>query len=113
MNRFLITCMLLLGVAFCALAQEVVEVTGVVVDANKVPQIGVSVFVKDAPGRGTVTDNNGYYKINVDRYKTLVFSSLGFKTQEILVKDNLLINVTLQEAETSVLDEIIVTGTGT
>ncbi len=105
--------MLLLGVAFCALAQEVVEVTGVVVDANKVPQIGVSVFVKDAPGRGTVTDNKGYYKINVDRYKTLVFSSLGFKTQEILVKDNLLINVTLQEAETSVLDEIIVTGTGT
>ncbi|WP_257668395.1 SusC/RagA family TonB-linked outer membrane protein [Parapedobacter tibetensis] len=113
MNRFLLTCMLLLRITFSALAQEIVEVTGVVVDANKAPLIGVNIAVTDAPGLGTVTDNKGNYKINVERYKKLTFSYVGFQKQEVLVKDNLVIDVTLQESETSVLDEVVVTGTGT
>jgi len=95
------------------MAQESVEVIGLVSDAQKTPMIGVSVSVKDAPGWGVVTDNNGRYKIKVDRYKTLIFSSVGYQKKEVLVKDNLTINVTLLEAETSVLDEVVVTGTGT
>src|SRR5690606_28060346 len=98
---------------FSALAQDIVEVTGVVVDPQKIPLIGVSISVKDAPGLGTTTDNKGHYKIKVERYKTLVFSSVGYQKQEILVKDVHSINVTLKESETSVLDEVVVTGTGT
>lgn len=112
MNRFLLTGMLLLRVTFSTLAQEIVEVTGFVTDVNEEPIVGVSVFVTDAPGLGTVTDNNGNYKIKVERYKKLTFSYLGYEKQEVLVKDALVINVTLQASETSVLDEVVVTGTG-
>src|SRR5690606_27747684 len=111
-NRFLLICMLPLCVAFNALAQEMVEVTGVVADAKKEPLVGVSVYVSDAPGLGTITDDKGRYRIKVERYKKLTFSSLGYNKQEILVKDSFVINVTLEEAETSVLDEVVVTGTG-
>jgi len=112
MNRCLLLCMLLLSVAFAALAQETVEVTGIVVDAKKEPLPGVSVFVTDAPGLGTITDDKGRYKIKVERYKKLTFTSLGYQKQEILVKDAFVINITMEEAETSVLDEVVVTGTG-
>ena len=104
--------MLLLCVSFGVSAQDMLEVTGVVVDAQKAPIVGVSVSVKDAPGLGTTTDNKGNYKIKVERYKTLVFSSIGYQKQEILVKDNHVIDVTLKESETSVLEEVVITGTG-
>lgn len=112
MNRLLLLGMLLLSVTFCALAQEIVEVTGIVVDANKEPLVGVNITVTDAPGLGTVTDKNGEYRIKVERYKKLSFSYVGFQKQEILVKETLTINVTLSESETSVLEEVVVTGTG-
>ncbi|GGH08197.1 TonB-dependent receptor [Sphingobacterium alkalisoli] len=111
-NRFLLTCVILLSATLSALAQEIVEVRGVVVDAAKTPLVGVSVFVTDAPGLGAVTDNNGQYKIKVEQYKKLTFSYVGYDKQEILVKDVFNINVTLQESEMSVLDEVVVTGTG-
>lgn len=113
MNKILLTCMMLFGFTLSVFAQEIVEVTGVIVDTQKSPLIGVSISVKDAPGLGTTTDSKGNYKIKVDRYKTLVFSSVGYEKQEVLVKDSPIINVTLKEAETSVLDEVVVTGTGT
>ncbi|CAM3815151.1 SusC/RagA family TonB-linked outer membrane protein [Sphingobacterium prati] len=112
-NKILLICLLLLSVTFRVLAQDIVEVAGVIVDAQKTPLIGVSISVKDAPGLGTTTDSKGSYKIKVERYKTLVFSSIGYQKQEILVKDSHSIDVTLKESETSVLDEVVVTGTGT
>jgi len=112
MNKFLLTCILLLSVTFGALAQEIVEVSGVVVDAQKQPLVGVSIFVTDAPGLGTITDNNGQYKIKLERYKKLTFTYIGYQKQEVLVKDNFVINISLEEDDTSVLDEIVVTGTG-
>ncbi|MDR2269557.1 MAG: TonB-dependent receptor [Sphingobacterium sp.] len=112
-NKILLTCMLLLGLSYAVLAQDIVEVRGVIVNAQKAPLIGVSISVKDAPGLGTTTDNKGNYKIKVEKYKTLVFSSVGYQKQEILVKDTYTIDLTLKESETSVLDEVVVTGTGT
>lgn len=104
--------MLLLSVTFAVIAQEIVEVSGTVVDAKKTPIVGVSITVQDAPGLGAATNGQGQFKIKVERYKKLVFSSVGYRKQEILVKDDFSIDVTLQEAETSVLDEVVVTGTG-
>lgn len=112
MNRFLLTCMLLLSVTISTLAQEIVEVTGIVTDAKREPLIGVSVVVPDAPGFGTTTDVTGRYKIKVERYKKLKFSYVTFESQEILVKDAFVINVILKESEKSILNEVVVTGTG-
>lgn len=112
MNRFLLLCMLFLGLSLQVWAQEIVEVTGQVTDTNKEPLIGVSVSVRDAAGLGTVTDNKGFYKIKVERYKKLILSYIGYVRQEILVKDDFLINVTLTESDNSVLEEVVVTGTG-
>lgn len=112
MNKFLLTCFLLLSVMYPALAQDIVEVTGVVVDAQQNPLSGISVHVSDAPGLGTMTDANGRYKIKAERYKKLVFRSVGYRKQEILIKEVLVINVTLLEDESNVLEEVVVTGTG-
>lgn len=109
----MLTCMLVLGVTFGTVGQEIVEVTGVVVDTQKEPLVGVSIFVTDAPGLGAVTNENGQYRINVERYKRLTFSHVGFESQEILIIDTLVVNVTMEEAETSILEEVVVTGTGT
>src|SRR5699024_4410774 len=113
MHRFILIWALLFSIVFGVRAQEVVEVNGVVVDAEEEPLIGVSVFVSDAPGLGTVTDKEGKYKIKVEQYKELTFSFIGYEKQEIRVKEEFEINVTMQEAEMSVLDEVVVTGTGT
>jgi TonB-linked SusC/RagA family outer membrane protein len=112
MNKFLLTCFLLLSVISLTLAQEIVEVTGIVLDAQKNPLPGVTVHVLDAPGLGTITDNKGQYKIKAERYKKLVFRSVGYKTQEILIKDDFKINITLLEDESNVLEEVVVTGMG-
>ncbi|RXF71835.1 SusC/RagA family TonB-linked outer membrane protein [Arcticibacter tournemirensis] len=112
MNRFVLICMFFLCISAAALAQETVEVTGVVTDVKREPLIGVSIAVLDAPGLGTTTDVNGRYKIKMERYKKLKFSYIGFDSQEILVKDAFVINVTLKESESSVLNEVVITGTG-
>lgn len=111
-NKILLTCLLLVCITFGLSAQGTVEVSGIVTDAKQEPLMGVSIFVKEAPGLGTVTDKNGHYKIKVEQYKKLVFSFVGYQKQEILVKDAFTINVSLLESETSVLDEVVVTGTG-
>lgn len=48
--------------------QQVIEVSGVVTDANKEPLIGVNVTIKDHPGLGTITDINGKFKIKMEPY---------------------------------------------
>lgn len=96
-----------------AVGQEIVEIKGVVTDKFEQPLVGVSVFVSDDPGLGVVTNNEGKYSIKVEQYKKLTFSFIGFEKKEIQIKDDLEINVSLEVAETSVLDEVVVTGTGT
>lgn len=99
-----------LGSAF---AQQKVTVTGVVTDINNEPLIGVNITVSDLPGFGTITDVDGKYKIEVETIRKLIFSYIGFETQEIIVGDQRVIDVTLKEAVTQLIDELVVTGTGT
>lgn len=90
-----------------------VEVTGVVTDQKTGESlIGVNITIKNAPGLGTMTDVNGRYKLKVPVYSYLIFSYIGFDKQEVLLKENRVINVALKESEASVLDEVTVTGTG-
>ena len=85
-------------------------VTGVVVDELGEPAIGVTVRVKNA-NTGTATDINGHYSINAAKDATLIFSFIGYKTQEVPIRSRNAVNVTLEEGDTA-LDEVVVIGYG-
>lgn len=89
-----------------------IEISGIVLDQNKEPLVGVNVSVKDIPGLGAITDINGKFKIKVEPYQWLVFTFIGFDKQEILVKEQKSINVIMQEAKATAIDEVVITGTG-
>ena len=112
MKNFLITCMLFFLFLGNAFAQQKVEVTGVVTDESNAPLIGVNITVSDLPGFGTITDIDGRYKISVDDNRKLIFSYIGFETVEVLVGTKRQINVTMMEATTQLMNELVVTGTG-
>lgn len=112
MKNFIIIFMLLLGVSTGVWAQKAIVVTGVVTDAQKEPLPGVNITISNAPGLGAITDMNGQYKIKIEPYNRLVFSYIGFDKVEILVKEQKVVNVTMKEASSSVLDEVVITGTG-
>ena len=112
MKNFLLTCLLLLGLSANAMAQEEVTVKGVVTDTNGEPLIGANIIVKDMPGLGTITDLDGKYSLKVTTFRTLVFSYIGFQSEEVLVKDQRVINMTLKESVTQLIDELVVTATG-
>ena len=75
------------------------------------PVIGASVMEKGTQN-GAVTDLDGNYVITVKPGATLVFSSIGYATQEIEVGGQSTINVLLKE-DTEFLDEVVVVGYGT
>ena len=113
MKKIFLLFWLVIGCMNASYAQEQqIEVTGVVTDNNKEPLIGANITVKNMPGFGVMTDINGRYKIKVSEYATLVYSYIGFKTQEKIVKGNKVIDVVLKEDEANVLDEVTITGTG-
>ena len=85
------------------------RVTGVVTDKTGEPLIGVNVLEKGTTN-GTVTDIDGKFTVNMPQGKTLVFSFIGFVTQEIKVTSNV-VNVALNE-DTKTLDEVVVIGYG-
>ena len=102
--------LLALTMALSATAQQEVTISGVVKDATGEPLPGANVTVKDTKGLGTITNMNGEYSIKVEQYKTLVFSFMGFESQEVLIKDQTSVNITLQEKSTKAMDELVVTG---
>ncbi len=115
MNKIAMICLLFFSFSWSALAQqdkETVEITGLVTDQKKEPLVGVNVYVAEVPGLGTVTDADGKYKLRVPKYHRLSFSYIGYDKFEILIKDQHVVDVTLKESANSVLDEVVVTGTG-
>ncbi len=92
-----------------AFAQK--RVTGTVKDNETNTGLpGVSILVKGTT-RGTVTDADGKYSIEANEGATLVFSSVGYVTQEIAVGSSSVIDIILV-ADVKTLGEIIVTGYG-
>ena len=85
-------------------------VKGRVVDSTGEALIGVSVAVKGG-STGAITDIDGNYSLKVQRGQTLVFSYIGYKSQELPVKSNIL-NVTMKD-DAQALDEVVVVGFGT
>ena len=111
LNVFLV-CLLCLTSTAAALAQQTIKVTGKVIDSTNEGVPGVNVQVKGG-ALGTITDVNGNYKIDVPNSKSvLVFSFIGYETQEVPVGNKTVINVSLKD-DTQVLDEVVVVAYGT
>lgn len=109
-NLLLIVCLVLSSaVGYDTLAQTV---SGQVTDqSDGMPLPGVSVLIKGT-STGTATDVDGNYSLNVPGEETvLVFSFLGFQTEEETVGNRSTINVNLAE-DAAELSEVIVTALG-
>lgn len=86
--------------------------TGRVTDEKNEGLPGVSVILKGTQ-RGTVTDADGRYKLDVpDNGATLVFSFVGYLPQEVRLGNQTSVDVSLK-TDSKVLDEIVVIGYGT
>ncbi|WP_367950034.1 SusC/RagA family TonB-linked outer membrane protein, partial [uncultured Parabacteroides sp.] len=85
-------------------------IKGTVVDATGEPLIGVNVSVKGTT-IGTITDVDGKYSLEVPAKGTLVFSFIGYKTAEIPIGSQSVVDQTLNE-DTQNIDEVVVVGYG-
>jgi TonB-linked SusC/RagA family outer membrane protein len=97
--------------AMLAVAQQALEVTGRVTDLNDNGIPGATVVVKGTT-QGTITDLSGEYMITAPADAVLVFSFVGYKTEEIDVNGQATVNVTLTETAFD-MDEVVVVGYGT
>lgn len=94
-----------------AIPSQSKTISGVVTSAtDNEPLIGVSVQVKET-STGGITDMDGKYSVTAQTGQTLVFSYIGYKSQEFKVGDSSVINVSLKE-DTEMLDEVVVVGYG-
>lgn len=121
-KRFLLTINLALLIAFLCLFQvkatgdpepQQQQANGKVTDSNTgEPLIGATIMVKGTT-IGVTTSIEGTYTINVpDNSATLVFSYVGYTTQEIPVSGRATINIALMPILTG-LEEVVVVGYGT
>ena len=85
-------------------------ITGTVSD-DIGPVTGASVLEKGT-SNGTITDMDGHYTLSVKPGAVLVFSSIGYATQEVAVGSLSVVNVVLKE-DAEFLDEVVVVGYGT
>ncbi|MEQ9290217.1 MAG: SusC/RagA family TonB-linked outer membrane protein [Cyclobacteriaceae bacterium] len=88
-----------------------VEISGKITDENGEGLPGASVVVKGS-STGTTTDLDGMYKLSVPEESTIVVSFVGYKTNEILVGTQSVIDVRMQ-LDAEQLDEVVVIGYGT
>lgn len=86
-----------------------VPIQGTVYDANQEPIIGASVLIKGT-GTGTATNIEGQFSVNAPLGSTLVFSSVGYTTKEVLVESQ---QITVTLSENTLLDEVLVIGYAT
>jgi len=106
-RKFMLFCAyLLIGIGL-AMAQDS-GIEGIVVDAeSNEPVIGASVLVKGTTDKGTVTDFEGKFTLNVEEGTELRISSVGMKTVEVKAKHKMTVRM---ESDTEVLQEVVVTG---
>ena len=86
-------------------------ISGTISDDSGLPLPGVNVIIKGTTA-GASTDFDGNYSIKANQGATLVFSFLGYKTQEIQVGSSSTINV-LMDQDTATLEEVVIVGYGT
>lgn len=88
-----------------------IRVSGKILDGNGAPIIGASVQIKGSTV-GTAADTDGSYSLTAPDNATLIFSAVGFASQELPVNGRTTINVVLVPGYNS-LEDVVVVGYGT
>lgn len=105
--------LLIMGIAFQSTAQNVIA--GMVTNENGTPFPGVSVQLSNN-AHGVIVDSSGHYQISTNqRESRLIFSFVGYLTQERTININngtKLLNVKMEPAAEDKLDEVVVIGYG-
>lgn len=96
--------------SFHAGAQNKVTVSGVVSDEKGTPMVGVTVLVKNT-NIGRITGIKGEYRLEIPANSVLVFSYMGYTTEERHVGTQTQINVTLTE-QAQAINDVVVTALG-
>jgi iron complex outermembrane receptor protein len=104
-------CLVLGGLLLSSMLIGQKTISGIIKTAKGEPIIGATVLIKGT-STGTITDLDGKYFLDVaNNSAVLVFSHIGFQSQEIPVNDQTVIDVSLEEGTT--LTEVVVVGYGT
>lgn len=109
LKRLLLSALFLMLSVPYLLAQGSVKVTGKVVDNQNDPMIGVSIVEKGTTN-GVITDLEGNYVLSVAEGATIIYSYIGYITQEKKAVAGVM-NITLVE-DAKTLDEVVVVGYG-
>ena len=109
-KTLLILKFLILFVAVNLGFSQTASIKGKISEASGQPLYGVSVKVKGS-NQGTTSNDQGEYSINAKQGSTLVFTYVGFKSQEVIVGANSSMNITMQD-DVSSLSEVVVTALG-
>ncbi|NDV59233.1 TonB-dependent receptor [Bacteroides sp. 519] len=114
-HRELKTCLMVVVLALISAtsmyAQDLIKITGKVIDGSGEPLIGVNVRVKNG-AQGTITDFNGTYTLQASPTSTLIFSYIGYTDVETKANATGIVNVTMAD-DSQLLDEVVVVGYGT
>ncbi|NNC46738.1 MAG: TonB-dependent receptor plug domain-containing protein, partial [Winogradskyella sp.] len=102
-KHILILMVFAVGITFNGFSQEI---SGKVLDDTSQPLPGVSIVIKGT-AIGTTSDFDGNYTINASMGDVLVFSYVGFESQEVEVTSNV-INVTMKSGVS--LDQVVIVG---
>ena len=97
MKRVIITflCLLCIVQAY----SQSFTISGTIIDGeSNEPLIGAGILVKGA-GRGTITNIDGKYSLEVKRGETLVFSFVGYQNQEVAITNQRTLNIALRVSE--------------
>ena len=111
-------CSILGGLSVCpvtaraSVTQQTIKVTGQVVDQDGEPLIGATVRIKGA-STGSVTDIDGNFQIEAASNATLIVSYVGYKDREIAVRGRAVIEKIQMEADSHMLEQVVVVGYGT
>ncbi|MET2986088.1 SusC/RagA family TonB-linked outer membrane protein [Aureibaculum conchae] len=110
--KSILALMIALLVNITLFAQDSYTLTGTVIaEADQSPIPGATVLIVGA-SKGTTTDFDGNYSLEVKSGDVLQFSFIGYVSQTIIIEDQKTINISLAE-DSNQLDEVVVVGYGT
>lgn len=102
---------LFMCLSLVAFSQQDKYISGTVIDATSGETLpGVNIFIKGT-NRGTATDINGKYRIQVAPADSLIFTFVGYQKTAVAVGPQKIINITLAP-DVQALEEVVVVGFG-
>lgn len=112
-KHFSIVCFILMILCVQNIMAQKRTVSGIVTDSKNEPLIGVNVTIKNASTTGTITDIDGKYSLEIPSGNSvLVFSYIGYSTQEVKVSNRSVVDIVLKD-DMQALEEVVVVGYGT